>query len=228
MVFMFNKSIRFIWRCCARVFLSVVCATTIAQALFAQVPIDLLEAHLSSFSAWSGTFDQTVMDESGQTLQQVSGVLDIQKPMQFYWQTQDPFPQLVISNGNTLWVYDQDLEQVVVREMNAAIAPLPAAILSGETSVLKDLFQVDAFSEEKQGVQLFTLSPKGKHDTGEFEALNIEFKAGQLQRLQLQDALGQTTVIEMASQVSDPKLESSRFEFTPPVGADVIDERPHQ
>lgn len=179
-----------------------------------------LQAYLQQLQSLEGRFEQLTLDARGQRLQEAQGVMSLQKPGRFYWQTEQPFPQLLVSNGETLWVYDPDLEQVTIQKLDQRMAHTPALILSGEARDLARHFKISLRVNDRE--EAFLLRPVG-HDSL-FEVLRLYFVDGQIKALQLEDSLGQQTRVDLMISAYNQPLDQKRFEFEPPAGVDVIQE----
>lgn len=175
-------------------------------------------AYLRELGSLQADFLQTVEAGAGEVLQTVHGELYLQRPGRFRWQSRVPYEQTIVADGKSVWIYDVDLEQVTVRPMDEQLQTTPLALLSGSTPLQK------AFDVQPDGVpgarSWFRLTPR---DGGtEFESIRIAFRDGQIRELELVDALGQTTRLEMLNLKSNPSLAPGLFEFVPPEGADVV------
>jgi outer membrane lipoprotein carrier protein len=183
--------------------------------------ISRLHDHLQAMQSLEGRFEQLTRDARGQRLQESSGVMRLQKPGRFYWETQQPYPQLLISDGTTLWVYDPDLEQVSVQPLDQRVASTPALILSGEGTDLSRHFDISLRASGE--LESFLLVPRGGDSL--FESLRLEFVEGRIRALQLEDSLGQQTRVELQLQGFNQPLDASHFQFVIPDGVDVIQEQ---
>jgi len=176
---------------------------------------------LSAIQSLETSFVQTTIDENGQPIQVIKGDLVLEKPLRFFWHTQNPQPQTIVSNGDILWVYDPDLEQVIIHNANQQIANTPIRLLSGEVETLKANYQIERASID--GVERFFLKPQQGQE--EFEQIVFEFFENSLVKVSLNDSIGQRTVIDFVTPVINPKISDNTFEFTIPPDIDVIDER---
>ena len=167
----------------------------------------------------SGTFEQRVLSSQGRELEHRSGRFALSRPGRFRWDYQQPYEQLIVSNGERLWIWDPDLEQASVRPVDAELGTTPVALLS-ESS-----FPAEDFSFEP-GPDNASVILHPRDAASGFEWVRIEFADGMPQRLSLRDGLGQTTEIELQQLEQNPSLQSGTFEFEPPPQADVIGVRP--
>ena len=177
-----------------------------------------LRQFLGGTQSVSAAFQQTVQ---GKQRKQVSGGLfELQRPGRFRWEYRSPYPQLIVSDAQKVWVYDPDLDQVTERQLDKALGDTPAALLAGSNELEKG-FSLKA-APAKDGAEWVVATPKSTETT--FQRIELGLKDNLLQRMMLLDQFGQTTVIEFTNVVRNPKLDAGRFRFTPPAGADVIRE----
>ncbi len=181
-----------------------------------------LEAFLRGLRTLHAGFTQTLYDERGKTLEVSSGLLDLQRPGHFRWEYKEPYQQLIVADGKSIWVYDKDLDQVTIKNFDDSTQNTPALLLSSERP-LTDLFTVEALPNSPAGERQVELLPKAAD--AQFASMLILFSAHQLLRLHVEDKLGQTSVIVFGAQTPNPTLDAALFEFVPPPDADLIDGR---
>lgn len=189
-------------------------------AVSATTPEAKLQGYLSELQSLEAGFEQKLLDARGQRLQQTEGEMRLLKPGRFHWETRNPFPEVLISDGKTLWLYDPDLEQVTIQPLDQRMASTPALILSGEATDLAEDFQVS----HQQGAdeEIFTLVPLAGDSL--FEELQLYFQQGQITALRLEDSLGQQTRVDLVNPHYNQPLDPAGFEFVIPAGIDVIQE----
>lgn len=188
------------------------------SALWASATTSLVEK-LKAVVSIQGRFEQTVLDQGGTRLQEASGKMTLASGNRFYWHTQSPFEQLAISDGSTLWVYDADLEQVVIRPMSAQVSNTPALLFSGDPEKVAQVFSVEQVDALGTSVT-YRLTPLG--DDPLFELLEVTFVAERPDSMRLEDALGQQTSIFFRDVELNTTLDANLFSFVPPDGTDVI------
>ena len=179
-----------------------------------------LRAFLSGTQSLRGSFEQTVTDKAGKRLQQSTGTLELARPGKFRWEYAKPYRQTMVGDGEKVWLYDPDLNQVTVRKLDAAIGSSPAALLAGDAAIEKSFTLKDGGTDG--GREWVEAVPKSGEAT--FERVRMGFTAGRLDVMELYDNFGQTTVIRLSGLERNPKLAPEVFRFTPPRGADVISE----
>lgn len=192
-----------------------------AGSVMADDAVDSLLHELQSMNNFQATFVQSTRDPEGQLLQQMQGELMVERPGKMRWETEEPFSQLVVSDGTLLWIYDMDLEQVTIRTMGQSIQETPALLLTGDASDLRDGFSVS--KSQQANVTRYRLIPNDSSQL--FEALHFSYRAERLQSMQIDDATGQVTDIVFREQVMNQILPEHTFLFEVPEGVDIIDAR---
>jgi outer membrane lipoprotein carrier protein len=167
-------------------------------------------------------FDQQAFDRSGKVVDRSSGSFSFARPDRFRWAYEKPHQQLLVADGSKLWIYDPDLAQVTVKRIDAAISSTPAALLAGRDDITKLFTLRDAGAAD--GLAWVEALPKAK-DTG-FERVRLGLKGRTLAAMELYDQLGGHTMLRFEDLKANPPLPPSTFRFTPPKGADVIDDSP--
>lgn len=176
---------------------------------------------LDAMTTLQGKFTQTLYDNKGEQIEQSSGTFVLQRPGKFYWKTEQPYPQLLVSNQNTIWLYDPDLEQVTVRPFTDDLQQTPALLLSEDVDKLREHFTIQR-QKGNDHQEKFTLTPK--ESKGLFQQLTLVFSTGQLQEFHLQDNLGQVTHFALDEAERNLAVDSTLFNFTPPPGVDVLND----
>jgi outer membrane lipoprotein carrier protein len=176
-----------------------------------------LESKLSQLHSLTANFTQTVKNQDGSVLQTSTGNLAVDKPGKFRWQVSQPFPQVIIANNNTVWIYDSGLEQVTIRKLGNSISQTPVLLLSSSNVDLSKEFVV------KQQGNTFNLLPKISGQ--DFKSVTLSFKGNGIDQMQFQTNLGQNTVLNFSDVKLNPNLSASLFAFIPPKGVDVVDQR---
>ncbi|MAK89977.1 MAG: outer membrane lipoprotein carrier protein LolA [Oleibacter sp.] len=178
-------------------------------------------ARIKNLQTLDSRFEQSTRDNHGQLLQSMTGQLTVAKPGKLRWHTDEPFEQLVVSDGELVWVYDMDLEQVTIRDMDQRIQETPALLLTGDAGNVEKSFLVE---EEKAGDEtVFQLVPKDNSQL--FESLEFHYRDQQIVRMMIFDAAGQITEIRFDGVAINQPVDDQAFVFNVPEGVDVIDGR---
>jgi outer membrane lipoprotein carrier protein len=166
-------------------------------------------------------FEQKVRDRSGKVVQDATGSFVFQRPGRFRWTYAKPADQLIVGDGERVWIYDRELSQVTVRRLSRALGSTPAALLAGSSEVEAAFELSEAGSRD--GLDWLEARPK-EREAG-FERIGVGFGPAGLQAMELTDHFGQTTVLRFSHLVRNPKVDPAEFRFEPPKGADVLGER---
>jgi outer membrane lipoprotein carrier protein len=169
----------------------------------------------------SARFEQRVFDRGGKVADSSSGTFAFARPGKFRWSYEKPVRQLIVGDGAKLWIYDPDLRQVTVKRIGKALSATPAALLAGKDDIAAVFTLRDAGNAD--GLSWVEALPKEK-DTG-FEKVRIGLKGGALAAMDLTDSLGGRTLLTFIDLKPNAALAADTFRFTPPPGADVIDEK---
>ncbi len=179
-----------------------------------------LRAFTEDLTSFSATFQQTLYDEDQYPLQENRGSAKLKKPGKFRWEYTAPHEQLIVSNGQRMWMYEADLDQVTVREFDAALGRAPIALLSGDAP-LDDEFEIEALGQREDLLWL-QLEPKVQ-DT-DFRRIYLGFDDTSIKVMELRDRFDGATQVVFDNVEVNPDLADDEFEFEPPEGADVIGE----
>lgn len=200
-----------------RLSIIAVCCLLAAQTANAAA-IDKLHRFLEATKTVRADFTQIVVAKNGRKPQQSSGVMMFSRPGKFRWQIEKPYSQLLVGDGDKIWIHDPDLRQVTVKKVGAALGSTPAALLAGDNTLEKNFTLREA--GEREELEWLEALPKSP-DSG-FEKLLLGFAGNDLKAMELFDNFGQTTHLLFSRLERNPSLAPTLFRFTPPAGADVI------
>lgn len=177
-----------------------------------------LDRFFEKVTTFKASFIQVVLDENLLALEETSGLLWIARPGRFRWDYESGHRQSIVADGEVLWLYDVELEQVTRRAQESAIGQTPAVLLSGGQHYRKD-YNVTILG--RQGaVNWISLVPK--FSDGSFAEIQLGFEGETLRLIQLLDELNQITRVTLANVVENEPIPDSVFRFIPPTGVDVI------
>lgn len=179
-----------------------------------------LRRFLATLETLEADFEQEVVNSEGELVELASGTVQLKKPGRFRWNYAEPYERIVVADGERVWVYESDLEQVTVRRLTAGLGETPAALLTGDTSALEQFEFVSAFTAD--AYNWITLRPKAADS--DFAAISLGFGDGMLERLELKDRLGQSTRLLLSGIRRDQPIADEAFVFVVPENADVIGE----
>jgi outer membrane lipoprotein carrier protein len=204
-----------------RPLLVVLLSLTSLPALAQGSSLERFQTYVRTTQAARADFDQKVYDRAGKLVQQSNGNFAFLRPGRFRWTYVKPNPQLIVGDGERVWVYDEDLKQVTVRRLEKALGSTPAALLAGAADIEKAFALSDA--GDKEGLAWVEAKPREK-EAG-FERVRLGLGTSGVEAMELVDNFGQTTRLRFSSIQRNPRLDASEFRFTPPKGADVLGEK---
>src|SRR3954463_6003666 len=195
--------------------LAFLCGTAQAAA------IERFKAFVKTTQSARADFEQNVVDRTGKPVQKANGTFVFQRPGKFRWVYAKPADQVIVGDGERVWIHDRDLNQVTVRKLSKALGSTPAALLAGSSDVEK------AFELSEAGQQggLEWLEAKPRDREAGFERIRMGFDVAGVKAMELMDHFGQTTVLRFSGLERNPKVDAAEFRFTPPKGADVLGEQ---
>ena len=182
--------------------------------------VDRLRQFLETTKLLRADFSQTVLPKNGRKPQFSSGSMAIARPHKFRWQIEKPYPQLIVGDGEKVWLHDPELNQVTVKKQGAALAGSPAALLAGEGIAVLEKSFVLKDAGLRDGLEWLDATPKNT-DSG-FEKVRIGFAGAELRAMELTDSFGQQTSLLFSKVEKNPALPAATFRFVPPKGADVL------
>ncbi|MEY2341039.1 outer membrane lipoprotein chaperone LolA [Acidithiobacillus sp. IBUN Pt1247-S3] len=183
-------------------------------------PSALLEKFFQSSKTVTADFQQEVLNHGGVVEQKASGQLWIARPGRFRWNYTGKNGQMIVSDGQQVWLYEPALQQVTVQPLGKVLGSTPAALIAGR-NVLPEGFQISALPD-KNGLQWVLLKPKKGQSQG-FTSIQMGFdNSGQLREMLMQDAFQQETVLHFEHVRVNVPIPNKTFHFTPPAGVDVL------
>lgn len=206
-------------------FLWIVCLSVlIAAPVQAGKALERLDTFLASTGAIKARFVQTVQGAAFSQPKESRGTFLMQRPGKFRWDYQTPYKQLILADGRRLWVYEPDLDQVVVKPLDVALGDTPALLLSGkglgDEGSLEERFNITESAEAREGLYWVTLLPREQESS--FQEVRLGFGQKYLRRMELVDGFGQLTTLEFLGIQSNVHVPEGSFTFIPPKGVDVI------
>lgn len=178
-----------------------------------------LDDFFNGLEALSANFVQTVKNAQLNATENATGKLWIKRPGKFRWNYETPYWQEIVSNGEKIWVYDADLEQVTIKKIDIALGNTPALLLSNDRP-LDESFIIKSLTESANMSEV-ELLPKDT-DAG-FKRIYLRFSNGTISGMEMEDNLGQTTLMVFQNVRRNSALDDALFQFIPPKGVDIFD-----
>jgi len=182
--------------------------------------LDSLRYFFSDIQTFEANFGQEVLDETMEAIDSGRGRVMIKRPGLFLWDYEPPEAQKIIGDGDRVWIYDVDLEQVTVRDQQQSLGRTPALLLAGTQDIEQNYTIIDIGTQGRfDWVNLIPVD----EESG-FTEVRIGFEDNRLRLMELLDNLGQRTRMSFVDLKENQPISDTVFDFIPPDGVDVIDE----
>jgi len=178
----------------------------------------LIEDFLENVVTISGRFEQQLVDAEDNVIEKSAGTVDIMRPNKFRWSYSDPYEQVLVADGLNIWIYDVDLQQVIVKPQLDALGSTPVLLLGGPAEVLRDFEYVGSFTDRET---IWIILRPNDAQSG-FSKIEFGFTNGVLTRMLFGDNLGQITLIALFDVQFNQPIDPKVLKFTPPHTADVV------
>lgn len=181
--------------------------------------VDTLKEFVRDVKTGRADFTQTVTSPDGVKKKNSSGRFEFSRPNRFRFTYQKPFEQVIVADGQKVWIYDADLNQASSRKFTQALGATPAALLAGGS--LDKEFDLAALPA-KDGLEWAEATPKAKD--GSFKSVRIGFRGKTLASVEVVDAFGQRSLLQFTQFIANEPMKADAFVFTVPKGADLIEQ----
>jgi outer membrane lipoprotein carrier protein len=198
--------------------LALACATLVNTPTHAQDALAEFRAYTKDLNSLAGTFSQEVRDKNGRVSRSSAGTFTIARPGKFRFVYEKPYKQTIVSDGVTVWLHDEDLNQVTIRKLGDSLNEQPLALLIDPQAADK-MFDIKA-APSRGSISFVTAKSKNKEAA--VAELSLALVAAQPQELVWIDALQNTNTLRFAALSKNAKTTAETFQFTPPKGADVL------
>lgn len=207
---------------------ALLCAGAAAVAMLPGVAaasaLEQFKTFVATTKSAQGEFSQRLVkagkDGKPMVSKESTGNFIFARPGKFVWLYEKPYEQLLQADGEKLYIYDKDLNQVTVRKLGNALGSSPAAILFGSNDLEKNFILKDAGS--KDGLEWLQATPMARDTT--FDQIGIGLKDGVPQAMELRDSFGQVSLLTFKKFEKNPPMKAGQFKFVAPKGADVFEQ----
>ena len=179
--------------------------------------LERFQSYVRTTQSARGEFEQKVYDKKGRMVQDTKGSFAFLRPNRFRWTYSKP-QQIIVGDGDRVWIHDADLNQVTVRRVARVLGSTPAALLAGASDIA-GAFELKELGA-KDGLEWLEATPREK-EAG-FERIRLGLATGGVEAMELVDHFGQTTILRFSGVLRNPQLDPGIFRFNPPKGADVL------
>ena len=174
-----------------------------------------LEQYFDAIDTLEGEFRQVTMDETDTVIEEAEGSFVIARPQRFVWDYRTPWEQMIVADGEKLWVHDVALDQVVVRPLDEALGVGAAQLLSRDFASLQERFDLSVADDGR-------ILMRPTDPAWDFQRVHLTLEDGVPTAIEVADGLGQRITVELLEIVRNPAIEPERFDFQPPEGVDVM------
>ncbi|KUJ72210.1 outer membrane lipoprotein carrier protein LolA [Thiomicrospira sp. WB1] len=183
-----------------------------------QADIGYLDDFLASLNTYQAEFVQTQPDESTFSQHRSEGHFVLERPGLLKWVYESPTPQTIVVDGQNVWIWDKDLDQVTVQALNELERDFPLSWLLYDAP-LTERFTIIAGSV-KDGVHWFNLAPR---EGTFFQSLEIALdEKGRLVQLWMYQSSDNVTKVRFENIEQNQPVSMDQFQFEPPKGVDVL------
>ena len=165
--------------------------------------------------------DVLTLDQDGREIQESTALLVMQKPDHFYWEILSPYSETMLTNGERIWRFEPDLEQVTVEHFNNDINRTPVMLLNGEAAHIAESYTISSADLDAGTLARFILYPKANDSL--FTRLSLTFAGNALEEMQFEDSLGQKTSLTFSGLQANTTIDPGTFEFHMPDDVEIID-----
>lgn len=181
--------------------------------------LEALKAFVRDAKTGQANFTQTVTSPDGAKKKTSSGSFEFARPNRFRFAYAKPFEQVIVADGEKVWIYDRELNQASSRKLASALGATPAALLAG--GALEKDFELKP-APDRNGLAWVEAVPRSKE--GALQSVRIGFRGNELAAIEILDSFGQTSLMQFSQLATNVPLAAERFRFVVPQGADVIEQ----
>lgn len=195
--------------------------TILAQPVTSKSALDRLDILMQNIETLAANVVQLIVESDGGVLEESEIKMMLKRPDGFYWETLTPFPELIVTDGSTLWNYQPDLEQVVVENWYSSRSELAAQLLNGNTESLADDYTINSVVMTESEFQEFELTPRAENNV--YQRISINFMRDELETIYLNSKNGQQTVWRFENVIRNQAIADDQFQFVPPENIEIIE-----
>lgn len=180
-----------------------------------------LEYFLNNTQTLEADFTQILIDPNGQELERLQGIFIAKRPNKFYWNYKHPYDQVIVIDDQLLWLYEQDIEQAIINDIDSAKEIAAITILGNYMDIERQFIIIDKGGG--QGINWVELTPRDIESR--HKIIRLGFAEDKLTRILMLDDFGQIIRIDFTNITVNQKIDNDIFNFTPPLGTEIIDNR---
>ena len=189
------------------------------------ITLEQVQERYLEMQSFQGNFQQTTIIESEARRASASGMIAYQRPGKMRWEYQEPDPQLLVTDGNTLWLYDHLLENVTIQELAVVTDGTALAFLLGAGELTDDFTQrrmQNSLLDPDKSWKVLELVPNREQSVIEFLQLGVDSESGNLEALLFKDNSGSVRIIEFEALSYNVGFSEGFFSFEIPPGMEAV------
>ncbi len=193
-----------------------------SSVLAQQDPLQDLLATLARTSSFQADVEQLILSQDGREINALKATLILQKPDSLYWHVTEPYEESMITDGESLWYYEPDLEQVSIQDFPRDVEDNPMLLLNSDMQALADAYTVSMgyFDDEIKQFVLLPIKPSSS-----YERLSLTFSGDDLVQMQFESSVGQLTSFSFTNIINNQSIAPEVFSFKIPADIEIIDSR---
>lgn len=187
-----------------------------------QTPLEELLATLALTTTMQAQVEQLILSQDGREIQALQAEIILQKPDHLFWHVTEPYEELMVSDGETLWYYEPDLVQVSIQDFPDDVENNPVLLLNENLQTVADAYDISmGFVDET--VRQYVLIPQTPNSS--YERFSLTFSGSDLVQMQFESSVGQLTSFSFSEIVNNSAIDPAVFHFEIPPDIEIIDSR---
>ncbi len=195
---------------------------SLAQESAEPSPLQELGSNLAGTSSIQADVEQLILSQDGREIQALQARLIMQKPDKLNWQVIEPYEELMISDGESLWYYEPDLEQVSIQDFPEDVENNPILLLNDDLQAIADAYEVSLGYVDEE-VRQYVLLPLASSSS--YERFSMTFAGQDLLQMQFETSVGQLTSFSFSNITNNADIDPTVFDFAIPQDVEIIDSR---
>ena len=206
-----------------RCLLCSLCCLALGKSYAQDSATEELATLLSSIETFEADVRQLIVESTGGVLEESVIRFKMKRPQGFYWETIEPYPELIVTDGQSLWNYQPDLLQVSIEDWDSEQSQLAAQLLNGQIDQIEADYFINGGDVGNGEAYEFILEPLDPASL--YERVTIYFRASTLNSIHIDNGNGQRTFWEFFDHQINQGIDDSEFVFVVPDDIDVLDNR---
>lgn len=187
-----------------------------------QTPLESLIATLAETSSIQADVEQLILSQDGREIQALEAQLVMQKPDKLNWHVMEPYEEVMVSDGLSLWYYEPDLEQVSIQDFPSDVEDNPILLLNNDLQAIAEAYEVSMGYVDEE-VKQYILLPL--RTSSSYERFSMTFSGSDLLQMQFESSVGQLTSFSFTNIINNAAIDPAVFSFAIPANIEIIDSR---